>query len=696
MMEQGMVARDVLQNNQAVVWDESGLKAAGFESFVKQNFAAFQAEPEKHLTSAANRDGLTRPGDNAAILLLSRQMIQVVEGSQSLRQVFASLKQNDRKRVAVIFRDDEKRQAIFDMAAAEGIFPHFYVLAEDGALAEHQRKTPAPRREGPSTPVTPREKPGPATPPAGFVIKDKLEPIPVEPIRAAALGLGAQVFDAQKKAYRLVKRVAVNSSSVTYSTDEKGIWVKLYEPRALTTFTQAKIQCMLSQNIECSGLCWPRSIVVDAAGNFRGYTLQAFRGTSMHLCVFKRAGLEAHFPSWTRADLCDLATTILKKIRYMHSRNILFGCLNPAAIIIHSKDEVYFADADQYQIEGFPCTTFNRSFTAPELLDKKAYFATKATENFAVAELVFMLMMPGKTPYATGTDDSPVELIKQGRFPYTNGPASGYHTLPSIWRFMWSHLDSLKGCFYNVFRKGGKYSLPGDRKDAGYWEASVGHYKAYLEKPENRDSLKIYPTSFKRNPGETFYRCRYCGTEHPRYFFKNEYFNEFRICNSCLEKRSDVFFKCVDCGRTFYYSNNTALFHRMKKEQDAAWKDQKHCSDCKNKKLPCRRCGRETPLYQLKNGMCRDCNQERKKQVYVTKPCRNCGRPFDITVGDHEHYLEKGWSDPTKCEACRKNGSTSGRTGYGASSSGSSSYGSSSNKQSSQPPKKKGFFGFFK
>jgi hypothetical protein len=287
-------------------------------------------------------------------------------------------------------------------------------------------------------------------------------------------------------------------------------------------------------------------------------------------------------------------------------------------------------------------------------LDKKVYLATKENENFAVAQLVFMLMMPGKTPYADGSDSEPRELIRKRKFSYAAGRFTGSYVLPGMWRMMWSHLDSLRGSFYNVFHQKGKFFQPEERRNVNYWESAVKYYREYLLQPGNRASLELYPTTFKKEPGETFYRCRFCGTEHPREYFDREFFTHFQICNGCLEKQSNVSFTCEDCGRTFYYSNRTALFHQLRKTQDSTWKDQKHCSDCKKKTLPCRSCGQELPVYRLRNGLCSNCNQTRLNSVYERRVCRDCGSYFDITVKDHEYYMSHpDMHMPTRCKPCR-------------------------------------------
>ena len=663
----------LLEDGNVLLFDASSLKVPGIKLFLQENFRLFAANKGKLLVPEFCYQALSHPEDAISIVAVDKQLLTLLEGQDTYGAVFAGLKAQGHRSITLVLNATAKRPAIFDEATAAGVFVKFCYLSNEGKLTE----PPKPAAKVQPAPVA---KPAPVAPkprPQGFAIQSVPERITITPLPATeTLAANSQVTDSQGNTYHLTKREAVSNHSVIYSTGVSGIWVKLFDSQVLNTFTEAKVRRMLTQQLSCPGVCWPLDVVTDSTGCFRGYLMPAFSGTPLHLSVFKRAGIEANFPRWNKMNLCILTQTILEKIRYLHNHNVLLGCINPAAILVSSSDKVYFTDTDNYQVEGFPTTVYNLSFTPPELLDKKIYLATKENEYFAVAQLVFMLMMPGKTPYADGSDTAPRDLIRKRNFPYADGRFTGSYVLPGMWRMMWSHLDSLRGSFYNVFHRNGKFFNPQDRRDVGYWESAVKHYREYLLQPENRDSLALYPTTFKKEPGETFYRCSYCGVEHPKEYFDREYFQHFQICNGCLEKQSNVFFKCEDCGRTFYYSNRTALFHRLRKMQDSEWKDQKHCSDCKRKTAPCKSCGQEMPFFRLKNGLCATCNQDRLNRVYETRHCRDCGRPFEITVKDFEYFTRQGMSLPNRCKPCRdrkKSGFSSTPT----------------------PPPKKGFFGRF-
>jgi CxxC-x17-CxxC domain-containing protein len=61
--------------------------------------------------------------------------------------------------------------------------------------------------------------------------------------------------------------------------------------------------------------------------------------------------------------------------------------------------------------------------------------------------------------------------------------------------------------------------------------------------------------------------------------------------------------------------------------------------------------------------------------------CRDCGQEFTFTAGEQAFYQERGFSEPTRCKACRDKRKTERNAGgydsYGSGGGGSSSYGSS-------------------
>lgn len=653
--------KEILDRKGIFLLDSSSLNNVAFKSFFQTYFSEIRnADREQFLVPEFERNSVNDTMKTAVQMVIDRGFFSVFDnmGDQDYTILLEQLCQYGIKKLNVVVNDSKKKNVIFSAAKKAEIYVYFYAINTEGKLESFANKTidiksnykmmnmdrSIPYKNGGAT----------KTDNNCFQIKDVPEKLPYKQITVRTLLCQKMyVVDSSGEKYCLEKEEMSNNNSHTYSSDHRDIWIKIFEPSSLNTYLEAKIKMMLSKEIRYPGLCWPIDIVTDETGTFRGYLMPKAEGKSLLLTVFKKAGIENNFSGWTRLDLCDLTLSILKIIEYMHERNILFGCINPAAIRVVDKQMVYFVDTDNYQIEGFPTTVYNISFKAPELIDKKMYLATKANENFSVASLVFMIMMPGKSPYAIGNNSNPMKSIRNMKYQYDNGVGQYSYSVPGIWRFMYSHLLSLRGAFYNVFQKNAKYNAPQSRKNVVYWINAVKYYRKDIEESFDPETKKIYPRNFRREKGVNFYRCSACSTEYPRFYFVGKYFDTERICYGCYDKKSNVSFTCKACGKTYYYTNRTALFHKTQKMLDSEWKDQKYCRDCKKKTITCIDCGKEYPFYYMKNGRCPDCNAAYKMITFRTIRCKECGCYFNFTNGDHEFYQSKGFSDPVKCPSCR-------------------------------------------
>ena len=550
------------------------------------------------------------------------------------------------KKLCFIVGNIEKKNDIISVAKNVGLFVKCYSLDTEGNIVSFSEER--------SIPSNKKSK---------FKICSTPEAIEFLPIHVdEQLVSGSKVFDSKGRLVTLGEKVMNNINAVTYETNLTGMWAKIYHTNSLNTFIEAKIIRMVENPLKFKGLCWPLDILRDNQGNFRGFILNMSQGEPLHLCVFKRVGLDKF--NWNKRDLCDLAITILSKIRFLHDNNVLMGCINPAAIRVFSKDEVYFLDTDDYQVDGFPTFVHNNTFMPPELLDHKIYFAEKSNENFAVAEMAFMLLMPGKFPYTITSDAIAKDTIKAMIFPFSHdsGKVHSNKALPGMWRFVWSHLTPiLKESFANTFQNGAPLNAPEKRLSADDWIKYIKWFRKDLENPFDKESLQIYPKTFKHSKkGEEteegkFYECRYCHVEHPRFYFDKRYFDSHRICKECLKKQSNVCFKCDDCGKTYFYTNEAAIYHELKRQTDDDWKKQRHCHYCKAKKAVCTNCGKDFPFYEIKLGHCSDC---RKICIHHIKKCKNhnCKREFAITDKEFldAHDPNKNFTEPSYCPECRQ------------------------------------------
>lgn len=553
----------------------------------------------------------------------------------------------------------ETRGAVIAAARKAGLRVQLFSINADGELIapppapQKKERKPQPERRYDGFP---NSKPDAKQQSQPFKIKKQPERIKAEMLRTSLRPApGVTVYDSNRQQVRLGKVEMSHANASTYESDRPGLSAKIYNPQMLASYLRDKCLRMIGGKIKRQGLCWPIDALYDSNGVFVGYLMPTPKGKPLHICVFKQAGLKNEFPNWNKLNLCHLALTIMHHIKYLHDNNVLMGCVNPAAIRVVSDTEVYLVETDNYQIDGFPSLlNHNTTFTPPELLGKPFYFATHANENYAVALLAFMLMMPGKMPYVLSPDCAPEDSIKKGKFPFPFGNVHGDHANPSMWRFMWSHLSPFKHLFYNTFQNGGSFNAPNARKSVNAFIATLNNYIKELEHPTDPESLRLVPRTFKRSKNEQFYRCSCCGVEHPQFYFYREKVGANAVCNGCLDKRSEVSFTCECCHKTYYYSNRLALFHSDMRERNSDWRKQRYCSDCKSRTDTCVRCGDKVPTYELDSlGRCRKCHKEYREATYARRICE-CGREFIITNGEHEYFVEKGISDPRRCKECRE------------------------------------------
>lgn len=413
----------------------------------------------------------------------------------------------------------------------------------------------------------------------------------------------------------LLEKISSGGEGVIYKTNTYYI-AKIYKYEKNTKRKHEKIKLMLSKNINFEGICFPVSPLYNSNDEFVGYLMPKAEGKEIQKSIFIKQLLLKNFPNWKKRDLVELCITILNKIKYLHNRNIIIGDINPNNILIVSPKEVYFVDTDSYQIEEFPCPVGTINFTAPEIQGKdfKNFLRTVGNENFAIATLLFMIMLPGKPPYSQQGGGSPVENIKNMEFSYPLGENSNKKTPDGAWRFIWSHLTyDLKEAFYNTFRKEGENSKEDNRLSVSEWLTIFKYYLKLLDSGTfgNRDKMSedLFPTRYKKIEGINYIKCTLCNNEVQEKHSKNG------ICRTCLNEGEIVV--CKNCGKEFLFSNYNKYIKNIKKYDI--------CKDCFNY-------GNE--IREIIN-------------------CCDCGKEFEITNNEYNYYINKWSNIPKRCSLCR-------------------------------------------
>ena len=309
-----------------------------------------------------------------------------------------------------------------------------------------------------------------------------------------------------RKNVKLIEVISSGGEGITYRTDMPNLVAKIYKNGKNNKHKYEKINLMLTKKIFCKGVCFPIAAAYNKENEFIGYLMPEAKGKELQRCVFIPKLLTKEFPNWKKRDTVELCITILKKLKYLHDRNIILGDINPNNILVVSPKEVYFVDTDSFQIEGFPCPVGTTNFTAPEIQGRKyeSFLRTMGHEQFAVATLLFMIMHPGKPPYSVQGGENQSKNIINMDFPYPLGDESAERAPDGPWRFCWSHLPfTLKEAFYQTFKEGEERSTEKNRYSSDDW---LQMFKDYLELLENTAfsynnemSTELFPMAFKES-----------------------------------------------------------------------------------------------------------------------------------------------------------------------------------------------------
>ena len=352
---------------------------------------------------------------------------------------------------------------------------------------------------------------------------------------------------------RLEQAVATGGEGTIYTTNTNFV-AKIYKKEKLSRRHYEKIKLMLSKGIQYEGICYPTACLYNEQKEFVGYMMPKAQGTELQKSLFIKPLLLKKFPDWKKRDTVQLCITILEKIQYLHDRNIIMGDINPSNILVVSPTEVYFVDTDSYQLGNFPCPVGTVNFTAPEIQGKKfsEFLRTMGNENFAVATLLFMILLPGKPPYSQQGGANPDNVINMD-FSYPFEGQSNQKVPEGPWRYIWSHLTkSMKRNFYNTFHKSGDYSRAEKRLSVKQWLKTLKQYLWSLDNgimAEN-DSMseELFPARRKKNPDKNYVTCRLC-----RHEVEDDWTRE-GICVDCLKGSES--YPCSMCGDELTITNH--------------------------------------------------------------------------------------------------------------------------------------------
>lgn len=278
-------------------------------------------------------------------------------------------------------------------------------------------------------------------------------------------------------------------------------------------------------------------------------------------------------------------------------------------------------------------------------------------ENFAIATLLFMIMLPGKSPYSAVGGADPAENIRQGSFPYESDDNS--KVPPGKWGFIWSHMSyNTRQAFVGTFRKGGDHFEPEKRMNADGWIEVFEKYWYGTDHMLENDpmAMDLFPTRLKMR------ECKKCGK---RYVPKPN--RHAPLCDDCYgessagrreshEKWLAEVWKSYPCKNPKCHNTITLYNRDQGRYQNKRLPE--YCQACWQD-MPCRKCGYVAAkwMHDERGGLCRWCYEEEQREKRL-KQQRAAAQPsmpdvktaYTPSLGKSQENSSEGClSDGLKC-----------------------------------------------
>ena len=457
----------------------------------------------------------------------------------------------------------------------------------------------------------------------------------------------------------LGKSLGQGAEGTVFDVNDK-IVAKIYNKEHLTKNRYDKLKLMVGSGVNINKVCWPISLIFDENDNFVGYAMQKADERYLELgesvlALNNKKAIQSvpYLKDWDRFRLTNFCYHLSNTFKKIHESNLLVGDINQGNIMVDLSDTqgaaFMIVDTDSFQVGPYPSPVGTPVFTSPEIYKRTGkenpnygkFLRTLEDEQYALASLLFQILMLGQEPFAgKGIDGEGLDALKEYNFDFRGEKSTGVDTPDGPYRMIWVNIDpEIRKMFEQVFT-GGKTIAAKDWCNA---------LKFYAKKIQNGLATnELEPYRYPKTSYMQEFTCPICKRQANLPTNKYNWRKEKGIPNVCTEcnwkvvpalKAATITINCDTCGKLYKISNYDALANKLYDKKNI-------CPDCNTViAVKCRECGNPVKVrkyWTFEQGarfLCTSCKEELKTT------CFKCGKPIKKSRWQIRKYINHMYCD---------------------------------------------------
>ncbi|HET7560260.1 MAG TPA: protein kinase [Limnochordia bacterium] len=234
---------------------------------------------------------------------------------------------------------------------------------------------------------------------------------------------------------------------------------------------------------------WPQALLEDEAGRVVGFLMPRIDDAQPLDVAFNPSERRRRSVDFTWRQLTAAATELARAVESAHRAGYVIGDLNESNVLVRPDTTVCLVDCDSYQARDpgdgrlYRCEVAKVEYLPPEAQKQDLSQLERTPEHdlFALAVLIFQLLMEGRHPFANTERPDVGQSIEENLTPYFNPGAFGPEATLPVAALPGEVLPrGLRRLFWRAFMDG--HERPALRPNALAWALALERARLLLRR----------------------------------------------------------------------------------------------------------------------------------------------------------------------------------------------------------------------